>query len=677
MSNAGTILRVDLTDGKIEKEPTSSYVRDYIGGLSIGTKILWDGVPPEVTGLSPKNMLIFSTGPLTGTLLGNKSVVITKSPLYTNKTIANAGMGGQFPSEMKFAGYDHIVTTGKAEEPVYLFIDNDEVEIRDAKHLWGLDVYETQTRLKEELKDPDVQIACIGPAGENLFAYSLVLHDIENTASRGGYGAVMGSKNLKAVAVRGTKGLKVADPESFMALWKQFYEYYTTGKGRFILKSISDGTGVGSSVDHYLDRDLATWGNFDSFVVPPLKKEEQINTFRKYLVGRTGCAFCPAQCHQMYDVDGVSGGITCDCYITFRWLLKNKDLKIWWRLNQLCQRYGMEAISTAGIAAWLMDLYEKGIITAADTDGVPMEWGSEEACRTVIEKIARREGFGELLADGIVPAAQRIGKGSMSYAVQSRNQIPFPGFAPLGGTVGVQLAMGASEVWVHPPAADIHSFYAWLSPELGVPEEEAEKTIHEWISEHAEKTTGDRDSWKEDNWAHYADYSVVNETAISVCDISGHCDWLSDRCPQLGGWWSPEENAQAISAATGIDCTTEMLIDAHKRRRLLELTYHQLCFRAFGELDEIPFKLLRPRPDGHFKGATIDIEKIPQVTNRYYELMGIDPWTRLPKREELERLGMKDVADMLDKLEEKTAATEETPVEATPAKSPKRRKRKK
>jgi aldehyde:ferredoxin oxidoreductase len=365
MSNAGTILRVDLTEGKIERDLTSSYVRDYVGGLSIGTKILWDGVPPEITGTDPKNMLIFSTGPLTGTLLGNKCVLIAKSPIYTNKTIGNAGMGGQFPSEMKFAGYDHIVITGKADEPAYLFINNDDVEIKNAKHLWGLDVYETQTRIKKELKDPDVQIACIGPAGENLVAFSLVLHDIENTASRVGHGAVMGSKNLKAVAVRGTKGLKVADPEAFMALWKQYYEYYTAGRGRYIFKALNR-EGVAIHYDHYVDKDTAVWGNFDSFVVPNRKKEEEISDFmNKYLAGRIGCAFCPAQCHENYNVDGVGGGATCMFYTGFRWVVKNKNLKTWWKLNQLCQRYGMETLSASGITAWLMDLYERGIITAA------------------------------------------------------------------------------------------------------------------------------------------------------------------------------------------------------------------------------------------------------------------------------------------------------------------------
>lgn len=671
MSNAGTILRVDLTDRKIETEPTSSYVRDYIGGLSIGTRILWEGVPPDVSGTDPQNMLIFSTGPLTGTLLGNKCVVIAKSPLYTNKTIGNAGMGGQFPSEMKFAGYDHIVVTGKADEPVYLFINNDEVEIRDARHLWGKDVADTQTMIKEEIKDPDVQIACIGPAGENQVAFAMVLHDIEHTASRVGHGAVMGSKNLKAVAVRGTKGLKIADPGAFMELWKQFYEYCTEGTGRHLFKVISR-EGVTKHYDVYIEQDMMCWGNFDSFVVPPRKKEEQISDFiDKYMVGRIGCAFCPAQCHDNYEVDGVGGGGTCMWYTGFRYAVKNKDLKVFWRVNGLCQRYGMETLCATGITAWLMDLYEKGIITAADTDGIPMEWGSEEACRAVVEKTAKREGFGEMLADGIVPAAQRLGRGSINYAVQFRNQNVHPGYQPISATAGIWMIPGASDVWTHPPA-DIDAIYP-LFRELGMSDEEAKKYVYGLTSDFAERTTGDRDAWKEDNWAHYADYSVVNETAISVCDIAGHCDWLSDRTAHCLMWWGPEEVAKAITAATGTKCTSETLVDAHRRRRLLEFAYIKLCERAFGEKEEIPFKIVQPRPDGRFKGATIDIGKVPEVTNRYYELMCIDPWTRLPLRTELERLGMKDVADTLDKA----AAAEEAPAEAAAAKNPKPIKRKK
>ncbi len=230
MTMAGTILRVDLTRGRIEKEPTSKYVDDYIGGAGIGTKIFCDEVPPVTRALDPENMLMFNTGPLTGTLLGNKATIGAKTAERANHPYTFVGMGGQIASEIKFAGYDHIAIRGRSARPVYLYINNDTVEIRDASHLWGLDTYETQHKLRQDLEDQDFQIACIGPAGENLVVYALILHDLDNTASRK-VGSVMGSKNLKAVAVRGTKGLKIADPKSFLELFKEFYEDITTGRG--------------------------------------------------------------------------------------------------------------------------------------------------------------------------------------------------------------------------------------------------------------------------------------------------------------------------------------------------------------------------------------------------------------------------------------------------------------
>jgi len=344
-------------------------------------------------------------------------------------------------------------------------------------------------------------------------------------------------------------------------------------------------------------------------------------------------------------------------YTGFRYAVKNMDLKVFWRVGTLSQRYGMDALCTTGITAWLMDLYEQGIITAADTDGIPMEWGSEKAMTAVVEKIARREGFGEILADGVLPAARRIGKNAVKHAVQYRNMNIHPGFSPIDASAGINMIPGASEVWNHPPGGDFYAIYPLYSQELGISDEEARQLAGDWLSDFAERSTGDRDSWREENYEKYADYIIVNETAISACDIAGHCDWMSDRVPQAGMWWGPSEVAQAVAAATGTSTTSEMVVDAHKRRRLLELTYCKLCERAFGERDEMPLKLMKPRPDGKFKGHTFNLGKLPVTVNRYFELMGIDAETQLPRRAELERLGLKEVADMLQGAhsKEKTA----------------------
>jgi aldehyde:ferredoxin oxidoreductase len=599
MSYAGTILWVDLTERKIEKEPTSKYVRDYVGGLGIGTKIFWDNVPPEITGTDPKNMLIFSTGPLTGTLLGNKMLVITKSPLMTNYPMQNAGMGGQLPSEIKFAGYDHIVITGKSDTPVYLYINNDEVEIRDAEHIWGSDVYKTQSMIKDELKDPDVQVAAIGPAGENQVAYSLILHDINHTASKGGHGAVMGSKNLKALAVRGTKGLKIADPEKFMKIWNKYFDYYTKGRGSTFTK-VLNREGISQQCEDYIDEGIYGWGYFDSWVNPKRGKEERMGDFfKKYHKGALGCTACFIQCHDNFECEGIGGGCTCFFYAGFRMLVRSTDLKLWWKSNQLCQSYGLDLDGTAAIASWMMKLHELGIITAEDTDGVPMEWDDEEVCRIIIEKIAKGEGFGKILKDGIIPAAQQIGGDAIEHAMQLKNVAMGPiNGAPIGATAGVYQVEASSEVWVHPPETDFHASIPWYAREMGVSKKESKKILEGWCDEHAERTTGHKDSWREESYDTYADYAVVNEAAIALCDIAGHCDWLSDRIPGFGGRWDIEDMAGAINAATGMSFTADTLTDAHKRRRLLEMTHIQLCNRAHEVEEFFPVKMLEPKQDG-------------------------------------------------------------------------------
>ena len=653
MSYAGAILWIDLTDRRIEKSRTADYARDYIGGFGIATKIIWDKVPPQVAGTDPENVLSINPGPLTGTLLGNKCNIMVKSPLYTNHTMAAAGMGGQFPSELKFAGYDHIVIEGRAEEPVYLLIDNDRVEVRDAGHLWGLTCHETQTRLKRELKDPDIQIAAIGPAGENLVAYSMVVHDIQNTAAKGGMGAVMGSKKLKAIAVRGTKGLKVADPEVFKQVWEEFYSWYYKGRGSLCYRGLQKEGQAYHLDDYYVKRDMMVWGYFDSWVVPRGPGDESAGDWlRKYVTSNLGCAFCPFQCSHNLDVPGLGAvGLNCQNYIGFRGHIKSNDLALWYKATRLCQLYGVDSQTVTGIAAFLMKLYEIGAITAAETDGIPMEWGSERAVMACIEKICHQEGFGELFVDGIVPGARRLGEDAVDYAVQIRNINPYPGGAALkAGLAAVYMIPSSSEAWIHPPGVDMDAVWPILVKYHGMTEEAARKKVEEWSCEASEKYTGDKDAWREDNYEKFAEFAVAQENVISACDISGHCDYPSDRLPHAGFWWGPEENARAIEAVTGVPCPTERLLDAIQRRRLLEISYHHLCTEARGDEEVSPSKLIQKwlNRDGIYEGDVPEIEKFHLVVEKYYELRGCDPDTEIPTRRELARLGLDEVADRLE-----------------------------
>lgn len=660
MSRAGSILRIDLTSQEATRVPTAFYVSDYIGGAAIATKILTDEVPPEATALDPRNLLTFNAGPLTGTLLGNKCEVMARAPEVTNHPIGCAGMGGQFPSEMKFAGYDNIVIGGKADQPVYLFVHDDEIEIRDAKHLWGLDTAETQVRIKKECKDPDVQIACIGPAGENLNVYALILHDIQNTAGKRGFGAVMGSKNLKAIAIRGSKGLRVADPEGFLALWKENWEYYTQGHGALWARLFHREGWSRQIADFGKHLDVYPWGYFDTYIHPPLTRETEMGEFlRKHKIGSIGCAFCPVQCQQNYRVPGIgNGGATCIMYESYRFFIKSDDTRLWWKLSRAANLHGIDIIDISNITGWLMLMYEKGILTAADADGIPMEWGSEKAAMTVLEKIAKREGFGELFANGLVPAAKAMvgGKG-LEWVHHDLNQLPSPSGAPMDVTIAgvgsLQLWRSApSYIWTSPPHVDFHGTYPWMAEELGMDLEEIRKTLEAWCDDQSEKYTGHRGAWRPEAVEGKAALLKMIECDFIACDLTGHCDYQTERLPHMGTRGGLELFSKWLTAATGTKYTPEKLLEVIHRKRMLELCYYLMCERLVGE-EIVPsprFHWFTPRPDGHFKGKfwASDLEGSIKAGTEYSELWGVDPNTGVPRRDTLERLGLQEMAARLE-----------------------------
>ena len=644
MSRAGTILRVDLTEGNIEKEPTSRYVKDYLGGAGIGARIFWEEVPPDTRAYDPRNLLMFNTGPLTGTLLGNKATIASKTPERANHPYAFVGLGGQFPSEIKYAGYDHIVIKGKAEKPVYLFINNESVEIRDATHLWGLDTHVTQQRIKEELEDPDVQVACIGPAGENLVVYALILHDIDNTASRK-VGAVMGSKNLKAVAVRGTKGVKVADPKAFLALYDEFYNDFSKGRASAFGKmQIMEG----------ISRQIAegyqyAYGAEIPEEVPPSPTKEWV---KKNMVGPMGCAFCPLQCHQNYSVPGIgNGATTCVNYfgLIYQKMYDPTDFELWWEKTMLANSYGVDSLSVEMLGAWLMELYQKGIITAADTDGIPMEWGSRKAITSLIEKLARREGFGKLLADGIAPAAQKIGKGSLGLADQYNNAFPYAwvDYAPDLGPVA---KYRTGEVERVPGFGDGYGNIPAFAEILGVSPRKAKDIIDEFCCDASERITGDRNLWRTPKYDKRTSLMVIEkENEFLLGDITGHCEVTSTYLEHYGVKFGVEHYAQWLSAATGITYTPEKLRETAHKTRILVDSYNVLCARMIGEepVVSIPIELLTVFPQ---PGRPKDLEELKKVQEDYCRTRGYDPETGVQTREELEKLGMKDVADKLESV---------------------------
>jgi aldehyde:ferredoxin oxidoreductase len=641
MSWSGTILRVDLTEGKIEKEPTSKYVKDYIGGALIGTRIFTEEVPPDTRAYDPKNLLMFNTGPLTGTLFGNRVIVATKAPERANNLYAFVGLGGQFGSEIKFAGYDHIAIKGKAEGPAYLFINNDSVEIRDAKHLWGLDVFETQQKLKKELEDPDVQIACIGPAGENLVVYAMIVHDINNTAARR-VGAVMGSKNLKAIAVRGTKGVKVADPKALLALYDEFYDGITKGEARpFATMLHKEG----------ISRQIA-----EAYIYAygaPIPEEvphsPMIDFVKKYMVGPIGCAFCPIQCHQNFSVPGIgNAGTNCVNYfgLIYQAMYDPTDFEIWWERTMLANKYGLDSLAMDMIGGWLMELYKRGIITAADTDGIPMERRNRKAITSLIEKVAKKEGFGALFADGIVPASKKIGKGHLEFADQYNNNFPY-GWVEYAPDLGPVAKYRSGEVERVPGFADGYGNIPSYAETLGISPRQAAELIDKYASDASERITGDRNLWRIPKYDKRISKMVVEkENEILLGDITGHCEVTSSYLEHYGMRFNIEHYAKWLSADIGIKYTPDQLREAANKLRVVTDAYNALCTIMIGE-EPVLAKPIEQLASFPVPGRPKDPKELRKVQIDYSLARGYDPETGIPTREVLEKLGLKDVADRL------------------------------
>jgi aldehyde:ferredoxin oxidoreductase len=413
----GTILRVNLTDGKVTRELTPAQLaRDFIGGRGFGVYFLFKEVPVHADPLGPDNKLIISTGPLSGMLApgGGKCDWTTKSPLTGG--YADASMGGHFTAEMKYAGLDTIILEGASPKPVYLFIDNDKVQLLDASDLWGKGAIDIEVHFKHKYGE-EYQVAAIGPGGENQVLYACINHDFGRQAGRGGVGAVMGSKKLKAIVLHGSKSVQVADPVAYhqagMALYKackdaeglaEWSRYGTT-----VVTSWCDEVGA-------LPTRNFSAGSFEGI--------EHINgqAMRKEIVVTDkGCFGCPSPCGKYSNMKRYNSQVEGPEYETIGLMGSNlgiADIQAVGEANRLADDMGIDSISAGSCIAWAMECYEKGIFTKADTDGLELKFGNVEAAFALIKKIAHREGkMGNLLADGIKRASQKVGQGTDKFAI--------------------------------------------------------------------------------------------------------------------------------------------------------------------------------------------------------------------------------------------------------------------
>lgn len=425
------VLRVDLTNRKFSEQPLDEkMIREYIGGRGFGVKLLYDEFKAGVDPLGPENKLVFIAGPLAGTNAQSfgRYKVFFKSPL-TN-TYFKSCSGAHFAPEMKYAGFDMIIVEGKADKPVYIWVHDGKYEIKDAEYLWGLDCDDTHALIREDLGDCDIRMACIGPSGENLVKYAGIMSD-RRAAGRGGGGAVMGAKNLKAVVLRGHEKIEIADPKAFADAVKEQIEWIKNSP------SYAGFSMTGTQIAEFTNvLGMFPTRNFREGVLPDWQKIEGAE-YDKLRVRKTRCHSCMVHCGSITKISSGkyagawSEGPEYETIWGFTGTIGDANIGLTIAADKLCDDLGIDTISVGGAIGFAYELYEKGIISKADTDGMELVYGNSEPVLDLIKNIAYRRGFGNILAEGVRIAARKIGKNAEKYAIEVKG-LELPAYDPRG-----------------------------------------------------------------------------------------------------------------------------------------------------------------------------------------------------------------------------------------------------
>lgn len=615
----GRLLRADLTSGRLEDEPLDeTWLRSFIGGSGLAARCFVEAVKPGHGGpaapdpLGPDNELIIMTGPVAGSPLpsGSRFNIVARSPL--SGIWGESSVGGFFGPHLKFAGYDGIIITGAAEHPVYLAIDDGRAELRDASELWGLDTYQVHARFAPA----GWRVLAIGPAGERLVRFASIVHDRAHVAGRGGLGAVMGSKKLKAVVVRGRREVPVADRETVDRIRRQVLE---RGRESLTIQTYRE-VGTLSAIELSLmvgDVPIKHWreGAWDE----GLQALGGSTYNATLLIGRKTCFGCPVSCKRVVRVDDQpyavepGPGPEYETVAAFGTLLKNPDLRSVAKLNDICNRQGLDTISCGGTVAYAFEAYERGLIGPSDTGGIELEWGDAGAAVKLVEQIARREGLGKLLGEGSERFAATLGPGAGNFLMTVKGvESPYHDPRAMHG-LALQYATsdrGASHLSGLTFYAELGAVYI---PDLGVEPPESAQSSDGKAALHVRAQ----------------DAGQVLGGAAAFCYAGGSI---------LTG----EDLAGALRAVTGFDFTVDELLTAGRRIWTLK----RLINCAFGmsrDDDRIPPRFLEPLADGPAAGSVPDIAR---MLSEYYELMGLDEAGR-PSEGEVERLGLARVAARL------------------------------
>jgi aldehyde:ferredoxin oxidoreductase len=626
-AETGFDLEIDLSRGSIEKVATERDLAEfYLGGQGSAAKLLWERVPPETDAFSPDNLLIFSAGLLLGSPVpsANRTSVNTISP-QTN-LMSHSLFGGFFGPELKYAGYDKIVIRGKAPDLVYLYINNDKVEIRDATHLRGKGCTETGDLIKKELNDQKVQVAAIGLAGENKVYMASIDHNHASAAR--GVGVIMGDKRLKAIAVRGTKDLNVAKPAELFEISQKIH------------RKIADSSGCGDWMavdeDDSFHHNHFAWGNARTRIKNYWSKELQERwTKWKYdhMDRQTGCYNCPKKCRNVIKWPGRPRfGYKCFGKDTYH-MAAFQELDFTYDILGVAQEYGVDSYSTPQVMAFALELLEAGILTDKDFPGMPSD--SRGRFFYLLEKIVRREGIGDVLANGVSRAAVQIGNGAEAYdhnTTKKFEQLPIK-LGKLNPAYFLMIATGEKMSitqiegsFPQDPLPTREQREEFVSKWEAVPNEKFKKYFLEWEKRNdiSDQATCDIVEWNEA--MHYIDDSV------------GLCGFVSSFRGQFGGDIAYHMNniPQIISLATGIEMNKEKLWKTSQRIRTLVRAVN--VRRGLRRKDERP-------PEDHW--AVRDEKSEQELLSKYYEFKGWNSES-IPTRQTLERLDLGYVADDLE-----------------------------
>ncbi len=614
----GRVLRVDLAERTYKEEPLPVEVaQDFIGGSGITVKYLYDEVPPDCDPLGPENKLIYAPGPITGTTIpcASRMAINAKSP--ASGAVGVATTGGHFPVEMKRAGYDVIIIEGKAEAPTYLYIKNGEVKFRAADKIWGLGTTDTQQCIKDELHDQNVRISCIGPAGEKLSFMAAIVNE-RRVAGRKGLGAVMGSKNLKAIALRGDQQLEIADKEEYDAARKRMREGMQKSP---ILYPEFSRYGTSTTLD--LTQALGIYPALNWAGTGVFTPADKIGGFaiEALSAGKTACAGCPVGCSQMrlaqqppytgvftegpeYETLYSFGGVTG---------VDNPDAII--AADRICDELGLDTISAGVTIAFAMELFEKGILTLDDTDGIDLRFGNDQAMVKMLHLMGERQGLGDILADGSRAAAKKIGKGSEKYAMHIKG-LELPGYDVRGAKAhGLSMATAFT-------GADHNKGYAFQEI-FGIP-------IPYQVDRLALEGKGKLCKWNQD-------------ARTAIADSSTMCVFLMDMAVAD---FMFENTADIMKGLTGLEYTPEEVHQVGERINNLARVYNTLAGFTRAD-DDLPERLkTEPIKDGASKGELISQADLDLMLDEYYDARG---WSRdgVPTRAKLEELRLGYAADRL------------------------------